>query len=524
MDSSLNHLTVVVNGQQLEDKAFPIPVGALPTPTNLAGKLALFKMHIGFFYQAKHRVSNLNIFSRKMSLSEMASRTAGDDCRKANGDYLAWESSNWTLHGEARYDDVAEDHLCRRGSRIQVFTAPVAGMEQCQNICEKINKGTVASGGTLNEMQEGFDRINKVLTKDGKPTVAGKIAAATWFPIRQTENGSWVDLYTDRPKNELKWATGQPTAAPCAVWVIPYDGLLSYPCSADPKNSPLYCPCQFPVTPKLRFRGLCPDSHIDQVFIPRNDPVTGYLYFYGNRKTTATFDGEKWEMLTAFFNTSASTGAAPESFILGKHSWRISGDSEKCHSGKPYTMKLKLTGCLDEDFTCDDGQCIKMVERCNQVPDCRDESDENGCQLIVFKNNYNKNIPPIGRTAGGGSVPAEVKISINLMKVVEIEERDHSIHLQFEINLQWREDRVKYQNLKDEVSLNALSERDIRTLWLPRIEYANTDQKDTTRLGMEWEWVTQVSVLKEGDFTRSGLQEVDEAEIFKGDQNTLTMI
>ena len=165
-----------------------------------------------------------------------------------------------------------------------------------------------------------------------------------------------------------------------------------------------------------------------------------------------------------------------------------------------------------------------MKERCNQVPDCRDESDENGCQLIVFKNNYNKNIPPIGRKGGGGSVPAEVSISITLMKVVEIEERDHSIHLQFEINLEWREDRVKYQNLKDKVSLNALSERDIKTLWLPRIVYANTDQKDTTRLGMEWEWVTQVSVVKEGDFTRSGLEEVDEAEIFEGAENTLTMI
>ena len=49
-------------------------------------------------------------------------------------------------------------------------------------------------------------------------------------------------------------------------------------------------------------------------------------------------------------------------------------------------------------------------------------------------------------------------------------------------------------------------------------------QKDTTRLGMEWEWVTQVSVVKEGDFTRSGLEEVDEAEIFEGAENTLTMI
>ena len=213
------------------------------------------------------------------------------------------------------------------------------------------------------------------------------------------------------------------------------------------------------VRPRLTLRGLCSDSHIDQFYLARNDPLTGFLYYYGTHKTIAQFDGKKWKMLTAFFNTSASTDAKPNTFILGKHSWSIGGDSEECHSGQPYTTKLKLTGCKEGDFTCNDGQCVRMVERCNQVPDCRDESDENGCQLIVFKDNYNKNIPPIGQTAKG--VPANVSISITLMKVVEI---DHSTHLQYEINMQWRENREKYQNLKDDISLNALTVTDITLL------------------------------------------------------------
>ena len=40
---------------------------------------------------------------------------------------------------------------------------------------------------------------------------------------------------------------------------------------------------------------------------------------------------------------------------------------------------------------------------------------------------------------------------------------------------------------------------------------------------MEWEWSTGVSVIKEGNFTRSGIEEVDEAEIFEGEENTLMM-
>ena len=109
------------------------------------------------------------------------------------------------------------------------------------------------------------------------------------------------------------------------------------------------------------------------------------------------------------------------------------------------------------------------------------------------------------------------------MKVVEIEETDHSIHLQFEIDLQWKENRVKYQNLKDKISLNTLTESDLSNLWLPRVVYDNTDQKESTRLGWINEWVTRVVVVKEGNHTRSGLSELDEAEIFQGNENTLSM-
>ena len=143
--------------------------------------------------------------------------------------------------------------------------------------------------------------------------------------------------------------------------------------------------------------------------------------------------------------------------------------------------------------------------------------------VAVFENNYNKNIPPIGKTAKGVAIPANVSISITLMKVVEIEETDHSIHLQFQISLTWNENRVQYQNLKTETSLNSLTDNDIMTLWLPLIVYDNTDQKEVTRLGENWEWATRVTVTREGNFTRSTVGEVDEAEIFEGAENSLTM-
>lgn len=120
-------------------------------------------------------------------------------------------------------------------------------------------------------------------------------------------------------------------------------------------------------------------------------------------------------------------------------------------------------------------------------------------------------------------IPTTIKVSIVLFKIVEIDEANHAVDFQYEIVMRWRENRVTYQNLKQDTSLNALSEVDMRKLWLPLVIYANTDQKLSTRLGMEWEWNTIVTVTREGDFARSGLDSLHEVEIFKGDENTLSM-
>ena len=82
---------------------------------------------------------------------------------------------------------------------------------------------------------------------------------------------------------------------------------------------------------------------------------------------------------------------------------------------------------------------------------------------------------------------------------------------------------MRYQNLKRDTALNALNYDDIGQLWLPLLIYTNTDQKESTRLGWINEWSTRVTVTREANFPRNGLDEVDEAEVFQGADNRLTM-
>ena len=205
---------------------------------------------------------------------------------------------------------------------------------------------------------------------------------------------------------------------------------------------------------------------------------------------------------------------------------------------------MKLTGCFEGQFTCSDGECISMERRCDHVFNCRDRSypqvdplslellprsDERSCQLLDLEEGYNKIVPPFtgsGQLNQEGKptiIPVLVNISISLLNIVQIQEVDFSITFQFEIKLEWLEYRANYNNLKPQIYMNTLTKDDVEKLWLPMVIYKNTDQKERTRLGENWEWTTNVFISQEGGFTNSSDEVVDETRIFKGSENRLTM-
>ena len=143
-------------------------------------------------------------------------------------------------------------------------------------------------------------------------------------------------------------------------------------------------------------------------------------------------------------NVTATTKAPHNTFTLGRHNWTIIGDKGCSEEGIEYTTELKMSGCLEGSFTCDDGQCVSIEQRCNQLPDCDDKSDEENCYIVVFGKSYNLNVPPVV----SADEKVVVNISLNIHRLVDIEEEDYSIEIQFSIILKWKENRVKYHNLK----------------------------------------------------------------------------
>ena len=426
----------------------------------------------------------------------IAQTTAGEEECGAPGDLVNWEEAEWTLHSQAKVIEVDREWEgpCRKKSKVQVFTADFRSHKDCMQHCQKISGGRSppvvtkekwenltreidliapdrsvlpwlwlsATEGDKDEMLARLDHWNDTEFVNNKTQKldAEETIWRDFYTGQRLEN--WTKPYYSKNKDDnfgdkfncMYAYTDEPWGKTWTEWEC-----YTYDQS---------CPCSYPTQPFLRLRGLCYSSLIfDTLFCPKQLPDNpGNMIILGQQSTRIEYNGttSQWILTDAKSDVTGMSRATKLSYLLGKHEWTISYDDYHCGKGKPYTTFLKLTGCADDEFTCDDGQCVKMERRCDQVTNCRDESDEKGCQLIIFKDGHNKNIPPTGKTKAEVVVPTDVSISITLMKVVEIEEVDHSIHLQFQISLSWRENRLKYQNLKKETSLNALTDDDVRTI------------------------------------------------------------
>ena len=481
-------------------------------------------------------LSQLNIFSSPLSTARMvAMSTAGVGECGAPGDYVNWEEEDWTLSSMARREMVGElEGPCRRESKVTVYSADFELQKDCMDHCQKVGQGRSPPVGTLEE----WDWLRKEVQ-----AVTPDISVLPYLWLAATDEeveGEWRDAYTGQKLDAgVAWPWWDVTNKDTTLGK---DGncLLWYTDEPDDKSWRewycysyyMACPCQCTQQPILLLRGLCKNSALkiqdSTQYTPKqlagspND-----VFLVGQHTTQIRYNdtSKLWLITNAVSSVKAESMATKLSYVLGKHEWTVTDDVSSCSDGQTYKTLLKLSGCNpDGEFTCNNGQCVTMEQRCNQIPNCRDKSDEVNCKLLVLENNYNKKIPPIVPTVGDEFNATNVGISISLLKIVSMQEVLHKIDLQFEISLEWKENRVTYHNLKIKTSLNALTDAEVRALWLPYVIYANTDMKEAVQLddGVP-PTTTTIVVTKEGNFTRSGIEVIDETEIFEGKDNRLLM-
>ena len=387
--------------------------------------------------------------------------------------------------------------------------------------CPKYNRAMVPSFIDKEEFEELIRWLYDTTTDPTTKTLYNEAySISIWIPFRfentvwsvhysklhnfsdTVTEGQFTNFYDGKRVDTKIGFTGSSLIDPtrnCAILVPMWNGWRDWQCKIPPGHV-ISCACEHPGQMYLQLRGLCPHSNIDRFYVPKNKKGSGAFMLLGLDTTTIEYSTANmvWKLVEHSQNVTATTAAPLASYVLGSQEWVVENDNRECNkkvdsnnkvfemSGcqddkysctgalcnrkcsnivESYKTVLKLTGCREGEFTCSDGQCIRMEERCDQIMDCEDKSDEDNCKLIVFEDNYNDKVPPFTVNKTDKSVIAvKVNVSTSLMNILAISEFDHTIHFKLGITLKWYENRVLYHNLKDSEALNTLTDSEVSAL------------------------------------------------------------
>ena len=85
--------------------------------------------------------------------------------------------------------------------------------------------------------------------------------------------------------------------------------------------------------------------------------------------------------------------------------------------------------------------------------------------------------------------------------------------------MQWLETRLRFKNLKEEITLNNLSPSEMSSIWVPKLIFYNTETKPSTTVDEE----TIIFAEKQGNYKPSPIEDVENIKYYDGHENELHM-
>ena len=122
--------------------------------------------------------------------------------------------------------------------------------------------------------------------------------------------------------------------------------------------------------------------------------------------------------------------------------------------------------------------------------------------------------PPVG-----GQHRVELNFSLEMKKILKINEVEGTFRTRFVIRRQWLDPRLSYRNLKKESRVNLISPSEASTIWFPQMVFEN--------IPSDVDWIEIVeneeyNIVRnaEGNFDPIEVTDIDNAFIFSGDENS----
>ncbi|XP_047471287.1 uncharacterized protein LOC125026701 [Penaeus chinensis] len=396
-------------------------------------------------------ITEVNVWSRALAVDEVASLV---DCKGSTGDLIAW-TDTWTMHGDVTKADVPSERLCNDRKDMKQFFFPPVSSKAAFRLCEGLG------GSVTTPRSSEVDSLRRLISSFADNETCSRL----WTGVTDVaKEGEWT-YHKDGLPAQVSWRPGAPDGdflQNCAAILLDGSsaGLTDVACSRK-----LCTVCDVPEGIVWTLLGAC-EEHPRNIHFVAHQRASGKFHFrgYSNYMIMKNDTDGRWFWWDRQKNEVVAVLSENEfGFPMGRRSWNL--QRPVCGRKPPAEHTLLLTPCGAGSFSCDDATCIPLYQRCDLKFDCRDKSDESGCELVQFPPVYRPDLPP-SDVASAASAPLPVGIHM-VLESADVRTSTMMIHVNYNLSLTWREGRVNYLNLNKDYTLNRVPYNTMRELWVP---------------------------------------------------------
>ncbi|XP_042218730.1 uncharacterized protein LOC121863881 [Homarus americanus] len=434
------------------------------------------------------------------------------------GEAMAWSLQQWKLNGDVRWRVRSLSEVCDTSTRMLVIFPDRFTLTAAIHFCQVVG-GQVA----VPLSSEENTRVYEASSSMAENCSGGQGASFMWLGAHdQLREGQWITWGSgQRLTWEGPWRGAGPNGGTSENCLVMLSG--KYPAHWSDitcLDSYRFCmTCEFSRRSTLHMKGaaLCDGSPFNTLyFLNQNASDRPHLAGFLHSVINWNPDTHSW-LLTSLKVEGAMASWTPAKegmYPFGTNNWVLG--SEVCGMSPGTTVPLTISVCGIGQFTCADGSCIELWQRCDLRVDCPDQSDESSCSLVEVPQGYSTTIPP-PPLSHSHTLP--ITFFAEIMAFPSIITQDLTMMATFKLALRWRDVRLNFLNLKEDLSLNLLTEESVAAIWTPRVFFSNAQGNVFTNL----EQGARVEGVREGPSRPSPTHYPVEVNIFSGHENSLEM-
>ena len=472
------------------------------------------------------RYADVNMYRGELSENSIRSLS---NCETIvnRGLLIDWFVSSYELVGDVQIEDVARSSICKKNSAIAIFNHGLTH-DQAKFICEKLGGQLPTFGNSSNQRRDKYRELKDLFiksvtntscivsentntdeAKNKDVTLSVEISVEDmtqdvffWTGITQDSIDDKEVFINEYTKEKIEWDPN--------IWPGPVG---NHSCTMARGNYLVKKDCQdiepcgiCEINPEIRFRlkGLCVDdlkknSDFDTEFYAHG-LFNDRLYFRGIRASHIFFDplDNRWTLqsLKSPGKISKLTEMFSEmKYPIGRLEWTVENNETAeygvCQLTNGQVHILTFSDCHPNKFSCNNGQCIEINDKCNGIIDCDDGTDELECEFLILDKEYSKNKLPLIQALEG---PVKVYFSITMTSYPRIDTANSKIITEYDLNLKWYDPRLIFRDLKPDETFNDLGKESKTIIWSPKVEVPNALGQVSSQLNDD---ATSIMLLKE---------------------------